>query len=84
MAAKVKWERGAWWVITHYDGKRKKRRVGSTKKKKTEAEEIAKKINGALALGTFKPDREREKAIPCEAELWRWHIPRRPSSSSKP
>ena len=73
MAAKVKWDRGAWWVFTHYQGKRKKKRVGPTKVHKREAEQIARKINGALALGHFQPDRESEKPLPCDAELRRWH-----------
>jgi site-specific recombinase XerC len=34
---------------------------------------MARKINASLALGTFAPDREREKALPCDAELRRWH-----------
>ena len=72
MAAKVKWDRGAWWVHTHYEGKRKKRRVGPTKADKREAEEIARKINAALALGTFAPHRE-EKPLPCDAALRSWH-----------
>jgi len=61
MAAKVKWDRGAWWVITHYEGRRKKRRVGPTQAQKREAEEMARKINAALALGTFAPDQGRER-----------------------
>ncbi len=73
MAAKVKRDRGAWWVVTHYDGKRRKRRVGPAKVHKREAEEIAKKINGALALGTFAPGQDARKALPAERELWRWH-----------
>ena len=54
MAAKVKWDRDAWWVITHYGGKRRKHRVGPTKAHKREAQQIAKKINAAIALGTFR------------------------------
>ena len=73
MAAKVKFDRGAWWVFTHYQGKRKKKRVGPTKANKREAEEIAKKINGALALGTFRAGAEESKPLPCDAELRRWH-----------
>ncbi len=63
MAAKVKWDRGAWWVFTHYEGKRKKKRIGATKAHKREAEEIARKINGALALGTFAPQREEAQSV---------------------
>jgi hypothetical protein len=73
MAAKVKWERGAWWVFTHYEGKRKKRRVGPSKAHHREAEEIARKINAALALGTFAPSHENTKQLPCDEELRRWH-----------
>ena len=73
MAAKVKFDRGAWWVFTHYQGKRKKKRVGPTKANKREAEEIAKKINAALALGTFRTGAEESKPLPCDVELQRWH-----------
>ena len=76
MSAKVRSERGSWWVVTHYEGKRRWKRVGSTKAHKREAEEIAKKINAALALGTFKPVDSRlepPKPLPCDAELRRWH-----------
>jgi Phage integrase, N-terminal SAM-like domain len=73
MAAKVKWERGAWWVFTHYEGKRKKRRIGPTKSHQRDAAEIARKINAALALGTFVPDASTAKSLPCDDELRRWH-----------
>jgi hypothetical protein len=73
MAAKVKWDRGAWWVFTHYEGKRKKRRVGPTKAHLREAEGIARKINAALALGTFASAREISKPLSCDGELRRWH-----------
>ncbi len=73
MAAKVKWDRGAWWVVTHYQGKRKRKRVGPTNADKREATNIAKKINASMALGTFAPDSEAEKPIPCDQELRRWH-----------
>ncbi len=72
MAAKVKFDRGAWWVFTHFDRKRKKKRIGPTKANKREAEEIAKKINAALALGTFSPHDGKDKSIPCDTELRRW------------
>ena len=73
MAAKVKWERGAWWVFTPYEGKRKKRRVGPTKGHQRDAEEIARKINAALALGTFAPEVKAAKPLACDQELQRWH-----------
>jgi len=73
MASKVKWEREAWWVFTHYEGKRRKKRVGSTKAHKREAEQIAKKINAALALGQFKPDSEERTPIAFGPHLRAWH-----------
>ncbi len=68
MAAKVTWYRDAWWVRTRWAGNRKKdRRIGPSKADKRAAEEIAKQINAALALGQFDPDRDR--VVPCDAEL---------------
>jgi len=65
MAAKVCWYRNAWWVRTRWGGNRKKdRRIGTTKADKRLAEEIAKKVNAALALGAFRPDAEAQKAVP--------------------
>ncbi len=73
MAAKVKWDRDAWWVHTHYNRKRYKLRVGATKDHKTQADKMAEKINAAIALGQFKPEEQREKAMPCDKELNKWH-----------
>ena len=71
MAAKVKWDRGAWWVFTHFAGGRKKKRIGPTKADKRQAVQIARKIDAALALGAFRL--EPERALPCDAEIRRWH-----------
>jgi integrase len=73
MAAKVKWDRGAWWVITHTEGMRWKRRVGSSTTDKRDAQEIAKKINAKIALGEFAPSQGEHSSMPAERELWRWH-----------
>jgi integrase len=75
MASKVIWYREAWWVRTRWAGtKKRERRIGPTKADKRAAEEIAKKINGALALGTFAPDAPAEApSIRCADELRRWH-----------
>jgi integrase len=73
MAAKVQWDREAWWVFTHYEGKRRKKRVGPTKIHKREAERIAEKVNAAIALGTFTFERKPQKPLPCNTELRRWH-----------
>ena len=72
MAAKVKWDRGAWWVFTHYQGKRKKKRIGPTKADKRNAEKIAKKIDAALALGAFRPSDSRECTLTVEQLAARW------------
>ena len=72
MAAKVKWDRGAWWIFTHYRGRRTKKRFGPSKSDKRQAEAVARKIDAALALGTFSPE-DASEAIPCAEELQRWH-----------
>ena len=74
MAAKVVWYRNAWWVRTRWDGSKKKdRRIGTTKAHKRQAEEIAKRVNGALALGTFGRETESQKPLACDSELRQWH-----------
>ena len=73
MAAKVVWYREAWWVRTHANGKKHDRKVGSTKANKRQAEEIARKINGALALGQYEPQKHAKKPLPCDDALRRWH-----------
>ena len=83
MAAKVVWYRDAWWVRTRWSGTKKKdRRIGTTRAHKRQAEEIAKKINGALALGSFATDAEPDKPIPFGSRLLDWH--RRYSVTFKP
>ena len=73
MAAKVVWYREAWWVRTRWGGNKKRdRRAGTTMADKRRAEKIAEQINARLALGTFEPNGEREKSLPCDAELRRW------------
>ncbi len=72
MAAKVKWDRGAWWVVTHHDGKRRRKRVGASRDDKREAEEIAKKINAALALGIFEPDKKTPEPVPFDRYARDW------------
>ena len=65
MAAKVVWYREAWWVRTRWSGNKKKdRRIGPTKAHKRDAEAIARKINAALALGSFGEKAESEKPLP--------------------
>ena len=45
MAAKVRFDRGAWWVVIHHNGKRQKTRLGVTKADKRQAEKIAEQAN---------------------------------------
>jgi hypothetical protein len=71
MGAKVRWLKDAWWVVTHHDGRRSVRRLGTTKADRKAAEEVAAKINGALALGTYAPAADRP--FLCDAELRAWH-----------
>lgn len=68
----MKFDRGAWWVITHFEGKRKRKRVGTTKEHKRQAEKIAEKINAALVLGTSKPERAESKHVPFDAYAREW------------
>ncbi len=61
MAAKVKHERGAYWLVVHANGKRSKRRFGRTKSDKKRAEKAADEINHRLALGRYEPAAEKGK-----------------------
>lgn len=73
MAAKVRWMRDAWWVVTHHRGKRRKKRVGPSKVDKRQAEDVARKINAALTLGTYSAQVDADP-LPCDRELRRWHL----------
>ena len=74
MGAKVRQIQGAWWVVTHHQGKRQHKRIGSTRADKRQAEEIAKKVNATIALGAFNISREDSFESPkLEARLRSWH-----------
>ena len=64
MAAKVRFYRGAWWVITHVYGKRNRHRVGPNAADEGEAGKIAKLINASIALGTYEPNRQSDQGWP--------------------
>ena len=73
MAAKVKFDRGAWWVHTHHLGRRVKRRIGTTQTDKRNAEKIAVQINARIALGDFDlDDRAGEKHTTFQELATRW------------
>jgi len=70
-ARQGEFEKSCWWVITHFEGKRRWKRIGATKEDKRKADRIAEKANAAIALGTFK-FREEEKPVPADEALNRW------------
>ena len=72
MAAKVKWDRGAWWVITHSSGTRTKRRIGPTAAHRRQAENIGAKINAALEAkkhGIALSEGKQESQLPTFREF---------------
>ncbi len=72
MSAKIRKLSGAWWVVTHFQGKRRKKRIGPTKADKRKAEKIADEINARLAVGTFRPDPPEEVALPFDRYATAW------------
>ena len=72
MSAKVKFERGAYWVVVHHAKKRRKRRVGPTKADKKRAEGIAEDINHRLALGLHRMGEVETPALPFDQQLRKW------------
>ena len=74
MSAKVVWYRAAWWVRTHYHGRKRDRRIGATKADKRRAEKIAEQINARLVLGEFAPDPQPEaQPVPFDRYVNNWH-----------
>ncbi len=75
MAAKVKHERGAYWLVVHAKGKRVKRRFGTTLADKRRAEKAAEEIDHRIALGQYEVNTEAEpkpEPVPFDhfAESW--------------
>ena len=64
MAAKVKKIRDAWWVVTHHRGERQHKKIGISRADKRRAEEIAKEINLAIALGRFSSSGTQLESAP--------------------
>ena len=82
MAAKVRRdEKGVYWVVIHFHGRRKKKRIGKDKRL---AEEVAKKIQAKLVLGTFEREQPVKKPIPFLefADGWLWREVRLPMERS--
>src|SRR5215470_15223371 len=68
MAVKVKQHKGAWWVFIDHRGKRKAKRVGTSKRA---AEQVAEKIQAKIALGQFEIVDEKAKR-PFDAYFRNW------------
>jgi len=66
MGAKVREKDGAYWVVVHHAGRRKWRKVGTTKRS---AQKVAESINAQIALGTFQM--EPEKPAPSVEDVLR-------------
>jgi len=89
VAAKVKWldengreckptkgAKGAWWVVVHDQGRRKKRRFGPRKADKARAHSVVREIDKLLATGTYwaaqEPREETPPPLLCREALERW------------
>src|SRR5262245_15519287 len=68
MAVKVKQHKGAWWIFIDHKGKRKAKRIGTSKRA---AEQVAEKIQAKIALGQFVAQ-EEEKPILFADYRKRW------------
>lgn len=68
MAVKVKQHKGAWWVFIDHHGKRKAKRVGTSKRA---AEQVAEKIQAKIALGQFEIKDEQQRR-PFDSYFQNW------------
>ena len=71
MGAKVRKIDGAWVLVVHHEGKRRKRNFGSTGADKRRAEKAAEEINHKLALRQYNVGQEDEP-IPFDGYARRW------------
>ncbi len=74
MAAKVRHLQCAWWVVTHHQGTRNKKRVGPTKAHKREADRLAKQVNAALITGTYRQTENEKAALACDQQVREWLV----------
>jgi len=70
MAVKVRFDRGAWWLFVHHQGKRWKKRVGSEREA---AKEAAKELQRRLASGDIDGPVAHPVALAFDAMLREWH-----------
>ncbi len=78
MAAKLREKDGFYWVVVHYQGRRKRKKIG---KDKREALKVVHMVNAQLALGTFSLN-PLDPSPPVEATLWCWYEDYRPTFST--
>jgi integrase len=64
MAVKVRQHKGAWWVFMDHKGKRKAKKIGTSKRA---AEVVAEKIQAKISLGQFEITEEKPQ-LPTFAE----------------
>ena len=60
MATRIKQHKGAWWIFINHKGKRKAKRIGSSKRA---AEIAAEKIQAKIALGQFEIKEEKSRSF---------------------
>lgn len=71
MSAKVRWLRGAWWVVHHANGKKWTKKVGPNLKL---AERLAEQLAARAVLGDDFPQRQRaEKSIYFSQYAEEWY-----------
>lgn len=68
MAVKVRQHKGAWWIFIDHHGKRKAKRIGSSKRA---AETAAEKIQAKIALGQFEiKDEQQRRPFDTYFQTW--------------
>ena len=73
MSAKVVRYRDAWWVRTHFMGKKREKQFGPSNTDKAAALKTAERINAKIALGEYDPRKRTRKSIPFDDHLRTWH-----------
>lgn len=61
MSAKVVWYRGAWWLRTHWNNRKRDQKFGPSLADKRLAERTAERVNAKITLGTYGVEVERQQ-----------------------
>ena len=73
MGVKVRFARGAWWVVVHHRGQRRMRRMGAGDGARRAAEKVAERLRAKLVLGELDLASPREaSAFPFAAFAAEW------------